>query len=109
MSEKNKKEKPYYAHSVENQPESQWQTLSGHLSQVGEMAAGFAAYFGVQAVQRGDYPDLNALQLTTSSPVRTVQIPRQCAGYLAESRTHRSHQRTHLWQAVQQPDWFGFV
>ena len=44
MSEKNKKEKPYYAHSVENQPESQWQTLSNHLSQVGEMAAGFAGF-----------------------------------------------------------------
>lgn len=42
----------YYAHSVENQPESQWQTLSGHLSQVGEMAAGFAAVFGAEETAR---------------------------------------------------------
>lgn len=42
----------YYAHSVENQPESQWQTLSNHLSQVGEMAAGFAAVFGAQETAR---------------------------------------------------------
>ena len=38
----------YYAHSVENQPESQWQTLSSHLSQVSKMASEFAAYFGAQ-------------------------------------------------------------
>lgn len=42
----------YYAHSVENQPESQWQTLSNHLSQVGEMAAGFAAVFGAEETAR---------------------------------------------------------
>lgn len=40
---------PYYAHSVENQPESQWQTLHSHLAQVGEMAAGFASCFGAQS------------------------------------------------------------
>ena len=42
----------YYAHSVENQPESQWQTLSNHLSQVGEMAAGFATVFGARETAR---------------------------------------------------------
>ena len=46
------KKEPYYAHSVENQPESQWQILSSHLSQVGKMAAGFAAYFGAQETAR---------------------------------------------------------
>lgn len=44
--------KTYYAHSVENQPESQWQTLSSHLTQVGEMAAGVAAVFGAQEIAR---------------------------------------------------------
>ena len=50
----------YYAHSAENLPESQWQTLSGHLSQVGEMAAGFAAVFGAQeiACYTGELHDL---------------------------------------------------
>lgn len=42
----------YHAHSVENQPESQWQTLSSHLAQVGEMAAGFAIFFGAQEIAR---------------------------------------------------------
>lgn len=40
---------PYHAHSVETQPEPQWQTLHSHLFQVGKMAAGFAAYFGAQS------------------------------------------------------------
>lgn len=50
----------YYAHSAENQPESQWQTLHSHLSQVGEMAAGFAAVFGAQeiACYTGELHDL---------------------------------------------------
>ena len=42
----------YYAHSVENQPESQCQTLSDHLSQVGEMAARFAGFFGAGETAR---------------------------------------------------------
>ncbi len=51
---------PYHAHSAENLPESQWQTLSGHLVQVGEMAAGFAAVFGAQeiACYTGELHDL---------------------------------------------------
>ena len=50
----------YYAHSAESLPESQWQTLSNHLSQVGEMAAGFAAVFGAQeiACYTGELHDL---------------------------------------------------
>ena len=50
----------YHAHSVENQPESQWQTLHSHLAQVGEMAAGFAAVFGAQeiACYTGELHDL---------------------------------------------------
>ena len=42
----------FYAHSAENQSESQWQTLSNHLSQVGEMAAGFAGFFGAEEAAR---------------------------------------------------------
>ncbi|PJK09552.1 CRISPR-associated helicase/endonuclease Cas3 [Lysobacteraceae bacterium NML95-0200] len=44
--------KVYYAHSAENLPQSHWQTLSSHLVQVGEMAAGFAAFFGAQEMAR---------------------------------------------------------
>lgn len=43
---------PYYAHSAENLPESQWQTLHSHHSQAGEMSAGFASVFGAQEVAR---------------------------------------------------------
>ncbi|RPD83494.1 CRISPR-associated helicase Cas3' [Neisseria weixii] len=42
----------YHAHSAENLPESQWQTLSSHLSRVGEMAAGFAGFFGAEETAR---------------------------------------------------------
>ncbi len=42
----------YYAHSAENLPESQWQTQLGHARNVGEMAAGFANYFGSQEIAR---------------------------------------------------------
>ena len=65
MSEKNKKEKPYYAHSVENQPESQWQTLSSHLAQVGEMAAGFVSCFDAQSALFAEKP----LQLLMDSQI----------------------------------------
>ncbi len=52
MSEKNKKEKPYYAHSVENQPESQWQTMYSHGNNVGNKAAEFAVFFDAQEAAR---------------------------------------------------------
>ena len=42
----------FYAHSAKNLSESQWQTLSSHLAQVGEMAAGFASVFGAQEIAR---------------------------------------------------------
>ena len=42
----------FYAHSAKNLSESQWQTLSSHLSQVGEMAAGFAGFFGAEETAR---------------------------------------------------------
>ncbi len=42
----------YHAHSAENLSQSCWQTLHGHLAQVGEMAAGFAAFFGAQEIAR---------------------------------------------------------
>ena len=42
----------FYAHSAKNLPESQWQTLYNHLSQVGEMTAGFASVFGAQEIAR---------------------------------------------------------
>lgn len=50
----------FYAHSAKNLPESQWQTLYNHLSQVGEIAAGFAAIFGAQeiACYTGELHDL---------------------------------------------------
>ena len=42
----------YYAHSAENLPESQWQTQLSHARNVGEMAAGFAVFFGAQEIAR---------------------------------------------------------
>ena len=42
----------YYAHSAENLPESQWQTQLSHARNVGEMAAGFAFFFGAQEIAR---------------------------------------------------------
>ena len=42
----------FYAHSAKNLSESQWQTLYNHLSQVGEMTAGFASVFGAQEIAR---------------------------------------------------------
>ena len=42
----------FYAHSAKNLSESQWQTLSSHLAQVGEMAAGFAGFFGAEEAAR---------------------------------------------------------
>ena len=42
----------YYAHSAENQPEFQWQTLVGHLTQVGETAVGFAFFFDGAEIAR---------------------------------------------------------
>lgn len=44
--------KPYYAHSAEGLPESNWQPLYGHLIKVGDMAAEFAAFFGAQEMAR---------------------------------------------------------
>ncbi|ASK27934.1 CRISPR-associated helicase/endonuclease Cas3 [Neisseria chenwenguii] len=43
---------PYYAHSAENRPESEWQTLSSHLTAVGQAAAEFSAFFGAQEIAR---------------------------------------------------------
>lgn len=37
-----------FAHSVEDQPESQWEPLAHHLSAVGSKAAGFASVFGAE-------------------------------------------------------------
>ncbi|WP_394853938.1 CRISPR-associated helicase Cas3' [Exercitatus varius] len=48
-------EKPdsvYYAHSGLAIDHADWQTLSNHLSQVGEMAAGFASFFGAEETAR---------------------------------------------------------
>lgn len=42
----------YYAHSAENRPEQDWQTLPSHLANVGDTAARFAAFFGVQEMAR---------------------------------------------------------
>nr|WP_191963648.1 hypothetical protein [Neisseria zalophi] len=36
----------YYAHSAENRPEQDWQTLQSHAQNVGEMAAAFASFLG---------------------------------------------------------------
>ncbi|OOF66379.1 CRISPR-associated helicase/endonuclease Cas3 [Rodentibacter sp. Ppn85] len=47
-----KKEKVYYAHSTESFSESQWQILQNHLSQVAEMSANFACFFGSQEIAR---------------------------------------------------------
>ena len=51
----------YYAHSAENLPESQWQTQLSHARNVGEMAAGFAFFFGAQEIARysGQLQDVN--------------------------------------------------
>ena len=35
----------YYAHSAENKPYEYWQTMRSHTRNVGETAAGFAAFF----------------------------------------------------------------
>ncbi len=42
----------YYAHSAENRHEQYWQTLPGHLANVGDTAARFAAFFGAQEMAR---------------------------------------------------------
>lgn len=42
----------YYAHSAENRHEQYWQTLPGHLANVGDTAAIFAAFFGAQEMAR---------------------------------------------------------
>ncbi|WP_107929155.1 CRISPR-associated helicase/endonuclease Cas3 [Neisseria animaloris] len=42
----------YYAHSAENRPEQDWQTLPGYLANVGDTAARFAAFFGAQEMAR---------------------------------------------------------
>ena len=55
----------YHAHSAENLPESQWQTLSSHLSQVGEMAAGFVSCFDAQSALFAEKP----LQLLMDSQI----------------------------------------
>ena len=42
----------YYAHSAENRPYSDWQTMQSHAHNVGELAAEFAACFGAQEIAR---------------------------------------------------------
>lgn len=42
----------YFAHSVPQQPEADWEPLSHHLIAVGDTAAGFAAPFGAQLMAR---------------------------------------------------------
>ncbi|MDG2943968.1 hypothetical protein [Exercitatus varius] len=42
----------YYAHSGLAIDHADWQTLSNHLSQVGEMAARFAGFFGAGETAR---------------------------------------------------------
>lgn len=42
----------YYAHSAADHPESEWQTLSGHLIAVGQTAAEFSVFFGAQEIAR---------------------------------------------------------
>ena len=43
---------PFYAHSAIDCHESDWQTISSHAENVGEMAAKFAAFFGAQEMAR---------------------------------------------------------
>ncbi len=38
----------FYAHSIENQPETTWQSLHSHLHNVGKQSADFAQYFSAQ-------------------------------------------------------------
>ena len=42
----------YYAHSGNCENHSDWQTLRSHAHKVGEMAAGFAVFFGAEAMAR---------------------------------------------------------
>lgn len=42
----------YYAHSTENRPYAEWQTMRSHARNVGELAAEFAACFGAQEIAR---------------------------------------------------------
>lgn len=42
----------HYAHSAENKSYEYWQTMRSHAHNVGEAAAGFAAFFGAQEMAR---------------------------------------------------------
>ena len=46
------KKKTYYAHSGNALDHADWQTMSSHAYNVGEVAAGFAAFFGAQEMAR---------------------------------------------------------
>ena len=46
------KKKTYYAHSGNALDHADWQTMSSHAENVGEIAAGFAAFFGAQEMAR---------------------------------------------------------
>ncbi|OSI35542.1 CRISPR-associated helicase/endonuclease Cas3 [Neisseria dumasiana] len=52
MSVDNQTIRIYYAHSAENQPYEYWQTMCSHAHNVGDMAAGFAAFFGAEEMAR---------------------------------------------------------
>ncbi len=66
-----------YAHSLEDRPETDWEPLAHHLSNVGDRAAGFAAPFGAStlALAMGLLHDIGKCSAAYQTYIRKGRLP----------------------------------